>query len=60
MKFNITLTWSKFIALLILISAMLLDYLNTGNSAFMYALPFVTALILGRQGVNMVETLKNK
>jgi len=60
MKFNITLTWSKFVALLILISGVGLDYIAGGNNSFMFSLPFVSALILGKQGVNMVEKLKQK
>jgi hypothetical protein len=60
MKFSINLTWSKIIALLILISGVGLDYIGGGNSSFMYALPFVSALVLGKQGISMVEKLKAK
>lgn len=58
MKFNINLTWSKVMALLILIAAVAIDYLNTTNGTFMFALPFIVALILGKQGVTLVESLK--
>lgn len=59
MKWSINLTWSKVMALLILIAAVYLDWENTGISAFMYAIPFITALILGKQGQRLVESLKN-
>ena len=44
MKFNIELTWSKIIALIVLI----LSY-DLGANLFMYALPFVVFLITGKQ-----------
>ena len=47
-------------ALLILVASVMIDWLSKTNSTFMYALPFVTALILGKQGVSMVEKLKSK
>ena len=50
MKFYINLTWSKIIALIVLISAVVLDlYLKTDGKIFMYSLPFVTFLITGKQ-----------
>jgi hypothetical protein len=58
-KVNINLTWSKVMALLILIAAVGLDWKNdTGASAFMYAIPFISALILGKQGVKLIEEIK--
>jgi len=46
MKFNIELSWSKVMALLVLASAVFLDvHLKTAGKLFMYALPFITALI---------------
>ena len=46
MKFRITLTWSKVMALLVLSSSVFLDiHLNTDGKLFMYGLPFVTAMI---------------
>ena len=59
MKFNITLTWSKIVAVLILGGAITLDiYLKTDGKLFIYALPFVSALILGRQGKELLTELK--
>ena len=46
MKLAITLTWSKIMALFVLASSVALDiYLKTEGKLFMYALPFVTAMI---------------
>ena len=45
----ITLTWSKIMAFLILGCAVYLDAKNGGATAFMFALPFVSALIIGKQ-----------
>ena len=59
MKFNITLTWSKIMALLILGCATALDiYLKTEGRIFIVALPFVSALILGKQGKELLSELK--
>ena len=60
MKFSINLTWSKIIALLILVAGVGLDYINGGNGSFMFALPFVVLLITGKQGISMVEKLKKQ
>ena len=49
MTFNITITWSKLIALLVLGLAGYLDITNGGTTAFMYAMPFIITLILGKQ-----------
>ena len=50
MKFNIILSWSKIVALLILGCATYLDIkTGTGATAFMFALPFVVVLITGKQ-----------
>jgi len=49
MKLLITLTWSKIMAFLVLGCAVFLDVRNGGASAFMFALPFVSALIMGKQ-----------
>jgi hypothetical protein len=61
MKFNITLTWSKLVAVLILGCATALDIkLATSGSLFMFSLPFVAALILGKQGKELLSELKKK
>lgn len=44
MKLLVTLTWSKIMAFLMLLCATLL-----GSTTFMFAVPFITALILGKQ-----------
>ena len=49
MKWNIILTWSKIVAVLILICAVYLDRLNGGINAFMFCLPFVMVMITGKQ-----------
>ena len=53
MKFAITLTWSKIVALLILGCATYLDIkTGTGATAFMFALPFIVVLITGKQFID--------
>ncbi len=50
MKFNIILTWSKIVAVLILGCATTIDlHLKANGTIFMFSLPFVTGLILGKQ-----------
>jgi hypothetical protein len=49
MKFAITITFSKLISLLVLIFSLVLDIENKSMTAFMFALPFVTFLITGKQ-----------
>ena len=49
MKFLIELTWSKIMALIVLGCATYLDIIGKTNSAFQFALPFVTFLISGKQ-----------
>ena len=50
MEFKIKLTWSKIVALIVLIAAFGLDYyIIKGNSTFMFSLPFVVFLITGKQ-----------
>lgn len=48
-KIDITITWSKFTAMIILCCSMFLDVRNGGATAFMFAIPFVSALIIGKQ-----------
>ena len=55
---KIELTWSKLMALCVLCAAVWLDLLNTGINAFMYALPFVTFLITGKQLTDMRREAK--
>jgi len=46
MKFEIILTWSKIVAILVLGCAVYLDVtLKTEGRIFMFSLPFITAMI---------------
>jgi len=46
---KIVLTWSKIMALIIFIGAVVLDFKNGGVSLTMFCIPFVVSLILGKQ-----------
>ena len=52
MKFAITLTWSKIVAVLALGCAVALDIINKTASTFMFTMPFVVALIAGKQVID--------
>jgi len=52
MRVSIILTWSKLIATLILGASILLDLKNGGATAFMFALPFITVLVTGKQWID--------
>ena len=60
MKFKIELTWSKLIALLILILAGWLDITMGSTQAFMYAMPFIVFLITGKQWQDSRKEIKMK
>jgi hypothetical protein len=50
MKFDLNVTFSKFIAFVIIILAFSLDIKsNTVGTVFMFALPFVNVIITGKQ-----------
>ena len=50
MKSEITLTWSKIMALLILVFAFVLELkYKTDGTILMYAIPFSVALLTGKQ-----------
>lgn len=50
MKFYLNITFSKLTALIILIMSFIMDFCNDRNgTVFMFALPFVVALITGKQ-----------
>ena len=53
MKFQITLTWSKIVAVLVLGCAVALDWHNKSITTFQYALPFVVFLISGKQFMDL-------
>ena len=48
-KVNIELSWSKLIALLIIILAFILELLDKSSGVFFAALPTAAGLILGKQ-----------
>jgi len=48
-KLLVNLTWSKIMAFTLLVCSIILDLINGGATAFMYTVPFVSALILGKQ-----------
>jgi hypothetical protein len=62
MKFNtvINLTWSKLMAFLILGCAVYLDVRNGGETAFMFCIPFVVALIGVKQYLDRNKTEESK
>lgn len=47
-KFRITITYSKIVALIVLCAAVFLDVKNETVQAFMFSLPFITFLITGK------------
>ena len=52
MKIMMEITWSKFMALIVLGVALYLDIVNTGTGTFQYAMPFVLVLITGKQVID--------
>lgn len=59
MKFNVVLTWSKIMAFIIAIMAFCLSSKQDYN-LFMYALPFIVALITGKQIIDIQKTKNNE
>ena len=57
MKFNIELTWSKIMALILLIDVSVLVGITKDVSLMTFAIPFVVTLILGKQ---VTDTIKKK
>ena len=49
MNFAIRITASKLMAFCLLIGVIWLDLKNGGATAFMFAIPFISALVLGKQ-----------
>lgn len=60
MEFKIELTWSKIVALIILVMAFIIDLKNDSNSLMMFALPFVVVLITGKQVVDLKKKNNGK
>lgn len=60
MKFDLNITFSKIMALVICLAAFTLDFVTSKNgTVFMFALPFVVTLITGKQFIDK-EKEKNK
>ena len=55
-KLLVNLTWSKIMAFALLVCSLVLDLINGGATAFMYTVPFVSALILGKQYFDRSKT----
>lgn len=51
LRFEITLTWSKIVALILAAFAFVLDlkYQNVTGTVFMFTVPFIVFLITGKQ-----------
>jgi len=53
MKFSITMTWSKMMAFLILVCAVIIDVKQGLNGVvFMFSLPFVSGMVVGKQYID--------
>jgi len=59
MECKIELTWSKIIALLVLVYAFVEDVGAEGHAALTYALPFIVILIGGKQALDARTKIKN-
>lgn len=61
MKNEIKLTLSKVMAFALLGAALALDFCITKTAAtFMYAVPFITGLVIGKQGLDIVKAKVEK
>jgi len=55
-NFKVDLTWSKIMALLLAADATYLDVtLDKGGAIFMFSLPFIVALITGKQITDRIK-----
>lgn len=53
---HITVTLSKVMAFCLLAAALALDFINTKSAAtFMYTVPFICGLVLGKQGIDLLK-----
>ncbi len=60
MKFNIELSWSKLVALVVIGCAVYIDARNgLPGTVFMFSLPFAVFLITGKQFFDNREKVKN-
>ncbi len=59
-NFQVNLTWSKIIALVILGLATYLDRVTESDgSIFMFSLPFAVGMIVGKQGIDKIKEVRN-
>jgi len=60
-KVNVYLTWSKIMALVVLLASVVVDIINGSTLALPVALPIVASMILGKQYFdNQKEIGKNE
>jgi hypothetical protein len=60
-KVSIRVTLSKIMAFALLASALCLDFIVTKSAAtFMYTVPFVAGLVLGKQGIDLMKAKVSK
>jgi len=60
-RIQVTLSWSKIMALLVLLMAFTIDLkYGNGGTIFMYSLPFAIALITGKQILDKNKNENNK
>jgi hypothetical protein len=58
---KITITLSKIMAFCLLASSLALDFINTHSaSTFMYTVPFICGLVLGKQGIDLIKAKVEK
>ncbi len=59
MRFEITLTWSKIMAFVILLLAFIMDIASDKQgTVFMFSIPFAAALITGKQVIDQKKGVK--
>ena len=58
---KITFTLSKIMAFCLLLAALGLDFANTKSAAtFMYTVPFICGLVIGKQGLDILKAKVEK
>ena len=55
MKFKIEITWSKIMALVLLLAVTFLVWITKDTSIFTFSVPFMVTLIVGKQ---ITDTIK--
>lgn len=60
-KVSITITLSKVMSFALLAAALALDFVLTKTaSTFMYTVPFITGLVIGKQGIDLMKEKVSK